>query len=106
MMAQLGTMPPCNFKPQPYTGSSYEQVLKDREYAPPFYATYYKEPLYLTDGYMQYLFDHKGERYLDLFSGVATVSCGHSHPLVVKAVKDQADRLMHTSSLYLNEWYG
>jgi 4-aminobutyrate aminotransferase-like enzyme len=43
----------------------------------------------LVDGKMQYLFDEKGRRYLDMFAGIVTVSVGHCHPEVNKAAKEQ-----------------
>jgi len=51
---------------------------------------------------MQYLFDEKGRRYLDAFAGIVTVSVGHSHPEVVKAVNEQNALLQHTTTIYLN----
>jgi len=42
-----------------------------------------------------YLFDTKGKRYLDLISGIAVSYLGHSHPKVVEAVKQQAEKYMH-----------
>lgn len=42
--------------------------------------TYYKKPVFIHQGYMQWLWDVDGRRYLDLFAGVATVSVGHCHP--------------------------
>ena len=43
-----------------------------------------------------YLYDPSGKAYLDLISGIGVSSLGHRHPAVVQAVKDQADRYMHT----------
>lgn len=43
-----------------------------------------------------YLFDNNGKRYLDLISGISVSGLGHRHPAVVKAVKDQVDRYLHT----------
>ena len=43
-----------------------------------------------------YLYDPKGKAYLDLISGIGVSSLGHCHPKVVKAVKEQADRFLHT----------
>ncbi len=51
---------------------------------------------------MQYLFDETGRRYLDLFAGIATVACGHSHPAVVARIQEQAAILQHASSIYLH----
>ena len=47
-----------------------------------------------------WLSDHHGQRYLDMVSGIAVCSLGHAHPAVGKAIRDQADRLLHTSNLY------
>nr|XP_043620845.1 alanine--glyoxylate aminotransferase 2 homolog 2, mitochondrial-like isoform X2 [Erigeron canadensis] len=51
---------------------------------------------------MQYLFDENGRRYLDAFGGIATVNCGHCHPLVLEPVFNQAKKVQHTTALYLN----
>jgi acetylornithine/N-succinyldiaminopimelate aminotransferase len=42
-----------------------------------------------------WLTDVKGEKYLDLISGIAVSNLGHSHPMVIKAIKEQADRHTH-----------
>jgi alanine-glyoxylate transaminase/(R)-3-amino-2-methylpropionate-pyruvate transaminase len=80
-------LPECSFQPQPYSGLPYEQILKDRStYMPNFYFHYYKKPLLITEGHLQYLFDHQGNRYIDLISGISTVALGHSHPAITKVV--------------------
>jgi alanine-glyoxylate transaminase/(R)-3-amino-2-methylpropionate-pyruvate transaminase len=73
-----------------------------RRYAHPSLFAFYREPLLVVEGYMQYVFDEAGRRYLDLFAGIATVSCGHSHPAVVSRVRDQLATLQHSSSIYLH----
>jgi len=51
--------PQVNHKPQPYTGIPYAQIASDRaKYMPNFYFAYYKKPLLIHEGYMQYLYDH------------------------------------------------
>jgi hypothetical protein len=60
---------------------------------------YYKEPIMLVEGHGQWLFDEKGRRYLDAFAGIVTVSCGHSHPKVVAAMREQLETLMHTTTI-------
>ena len=47
-----------------------------------------------------YLFTKDGERYLDALTGVAVVNLGHSHDKIVKTIKDQAEKLIHTSNWY------
>ncbi len=51
---------------------------------------------------MQYVFDETGKRYLDGFAGIATISVGHCHPHVVKAVQEQSAKLQHLTTLYLH----
>lgn len=55
----------------------------------------------MVEGKMQYLFDHKGNRYQDWISGISTVSIGHSHPALVQAVTEQAHTLGHISQIFL-----
>jgi acetylornithine/succinyldiaminopimelate/putrescine aminotransferase len=42
-----------------------------------------------------YLYDNEGKRYVDLVSGVSVSNLGHGHPMVVEAVKEQAEKYMH-----------
>ncbi|KAI5096296.1 alanine--glyoxylate aminotransferase 2, mitochondrial, partial [Silurus meridionalis] len=63
--------------------------------------TYYKEPLFIHRGFMQWLWDVDGSRYLDMFAGVATVSLGHCNPKVMKAAQKQLQHLWHTSAIYV-----
>lgn len=46
----------------------------------PALLTYYKNPIMIVQGHMQWLWDTDGKRYLDLFGGIVTVSVGHCHP--------------------------
>jgi acetylornithine/N-succinyldiaminopimelate aminotransferase len=46
------------------------------------------------------LFTAEGEAYLDCMSGIAVTALGHGHPKLVQAVKDQADKLWHTSNIF------
>lgn len=66
------------------------------------YFHYYKQPVYITGGRGQYLFDEKGKQYLDLVAGIAVVSVGHCHPRITKVIAEQAEKLVHTSTIYLN----
>lgn len=51
---------------------------------------------------MQYVWDEKGRRYLDLFGGIVTVSVGHCHPKIVEAGQRQLETLMHSTTIYYN----
>lgn len=47
-----------------------------------------------------YLYDNNDQRFLDAISGIGVNALGHAHPAVSEAIKDQADKLIHTSNLY------
>lgn len=101
--ADAPKLPAFSHKPQPYTGPSIEQVRELRtKYLNPAMFVYYKQPVMIVEGKMQYLFDEKGKRYLDAFAGIVTVSVGHSHPKINAAAKAQIDKIMHTTTIYLN----
>jgi acetylornithine/N-succinyldiaminopimelate aminotransferase len=61
---------------------------------------YNRQPIAFTHGEGCYLFDEQGRRYLDALGGIAVNTLGHAHPRLVKAISDQASRLIHTSNLY------
>jgi len=73
-----------------------------QQFCNPAIFTLYQDPLMIVEGHMQYLYDETGRRYLDLFAGIVTVSCGHSHPKVVALMKDQLDLITHTTTIYLH----
>jgi len=60
--------------------------------------TYSRLPASFVKGAGAWLEDNKGKRYLDLLTGVAVCSLGHSHPAVADAICDQAHTLLHTSN--------
>src|SRR5688572_7939063 len=96
-------MPPCDHEPRPYTGPSREELIAmRREYISPAVFTLHREPLMIVEGYMQWLFDETGRRYLDMLGGIVTVACGHCHPKITAAVKEQADTLQHATTIYLH----
>ena len=96
-------LPPCDYRPRRYAGPSKQEVLALRkQYVNPAIFTYYKEPLMIVEGQMQYLYDETGRRYLDGFGGIVTVSVGHCHPKIVAAVNRQNEILQHTTTIYLN----
>ncbi|HXR61247.1 MAG TPA: acetylornithine/succinylornithine family transaminase [Solirubrobacterales bacterium] len=65
--------------------------------------TYRRAPIDFVRGEGPLLWDAEGKKYLDFLSGISVCSVGHCHPEVVKAVRDQAHRLMHVSNLYFSE---
>ena len=62
--------------------------------------TYARQPVTFVRGEGAYLWDETGKRYLDAVAGVAVNGLGHAHPHLVKAISEQAARLVHTSNLY------
>ncbi len=60
----------------------------------------YSDPVKVTRGWMQYLFDDRGQQYLDAYNNVPHV--GHSHPRVVGAMLDQL-RSLNTNTRYLHD---
>ena len=75
----------------------------EREYLLQNYARY---PLVLQRGKGPWVFDQSGKKYLDFISGIGVNALGHAHPRIVKVIKDQATRIIHTSNLYYNEYQG
>ncbi|HEY9373309.1 aspartate aminotransferase family protein [Streptomyces sp.] len=78
--------------------------LYDRHRAviPDWVALYYKDPIEITHGEGRHVWDADGNRYLDFFGGILTTMTAHALPEVTKAVAEQAGRLIHSSTLYLN----
>ena len=74
-----------------------------KRHAWPAAATYYEQPLVIERGEGMHVWDDKGNRYLDCFGGVLTVSVGHANAAVNRAIREQVDKVSHTSTLYINK---
>ncbi|MGI8567466.1 MAG: aminotransferase class III-fold pyridoxal phosphate-dependent enzyme, partial [Pyrinomonadaceae bacterium] len=83
-----------------------DSVRKHKEFLFPAVANYYEEPIALARGEGSYVWDEAGNRYLDCFGGVLTVSVGHANPKVNEAIIEQVKTLQHTSTLYANKPQG
>ncbi len=68
--------------------------------------TYSRYPLAIARGKGVFVYDTEGKRYLDFVGGLGVNALGHAHPRIVKAVREQAARVIHTSNLYYNEFQG
>ncbi|KPB77295.1 acetylornithine transaminase [Pseudomonas cannabina] len=66
--------------------------------------TYQPLALSFTHGLGTRLWDQDGREYLDAVAGVAVTGVGHSHPVLVEAIREQAGLLLHTSNLYSIDW--
>ena len=62
--------------------------------------------LTLVKGQNEWVWDDKGNKFLDFTTGIATASLGHCHPALTKAIQDQAEKLIHVSNLYRMEPQG
>jgi acetylornithine/N-succinyldiaminopimelate aminotransferase len=65
--------------------------------------TYARYSVLLVRGKGTRVWDREGEEYLDFVSGLAVCNLGHCHPRVVKAIQDQAEKLIHVSNFYYIE---
>lgn len=61
---------------------------------------YRRYPITLERGKGALVWDYKGNEYLDMLAGIAVNNTGHCHPNVVKAIKNQAEKLIHASNFF------
>ena len=76
-------------------------LARHRAVMPSWLALYYDEPIELVSGSGRHVVDGEGRRYLDFFGGILTTMTGYDVPEVVDAIRTQAGRMIHTSTLYL-----
>ncbi|MGH9659335.1 MAG: aspartate aminotransferase family protein [Bryobacteraceae bacterium] len=67
---------------------------------------YARYPLTIARGKGVWVYDPAGKRYLDFLSGIGVSALGHAHPRIVRAIRDQAAKLIHCSNLYYHEYQG
>jgi len=78
-------------------------IKRDSSVISPSYPRGY--PFVMDHGKGIEVWDPDGNRFLDFAAGIAVVSTGHSHPKVVKAIQDQAEKFIHISSdFYHKNW--
>jgi acetylornithine/N-succinyldiaminopimelate aminotransferase len=80
--------------------SAREAMEKDAKHV---FQTYGRQPIVLSKGSGALVWDANGKEYIDCVAGIAVNGVGHCHPRVVKAIQDQAARLIHTSNLYYTD---
>src|SRR6201996_4353388 len=64
--------------------------------------TYERNPILFVDGAGAYLIDDKGDRYLDLLSGIGVNALGYGHPAITETIAEQSRKLIHISNLYFH----
>src|SRR5947207_667741 len=100
---QAPELPSFHHQPVAYKGPSAGEVMRlRREFLNPGIFIYYKKPIMLVEGKMQYVWDDQGRRYLDALGGIVTISVGHCHPEVVEAARWQNEMLQHSTTIYLH----
>jgi 4-aminobutyrate aminotransferase len=82
-------------------GGAAELLARHREVLPNWLALYYKDPIELVRGEGARVWDGAGKEYLDFFGGIVTTISGHVVPKLVEALTEQANRIAHTSTVYL-----
>ena len=68
--------------------------------------TYNRYPVGFERGKGVFLYDFEGKKYLDFVAGLGVNALGYAHPRIVKAIREQAARVIHVSNLYYNEYQG
>ena len=71
--------------------NSEQTKTKHKEFLFPSVANYYEEPLAIERGEGMYLYDPEGNKYLDFFGGILTVSVGHCNPKVTNKISNFSD---------------
>ncbi|HEY7468960.1 MAG TPA: aspartate aminotransferase family protein [Acidimicrobiia bacterium] len=84
-------------------GKHAELFERHKSVLPGWAPLYYEQPISLVDGDGRWVTDAEGNRYLDFFGGILVTISGYKVPEVIEAIKSQADRMLHTSTLYLIE---
>ena len=80
-----------------------ELLGRHRAVLPDWLSLYYDPPISFDHGEGRHVFDVEGTRYLDFFGGILTTSLGYNIPEITEAVRAQAPKTFHTSTLYLSE---
>jgi 4-aminobutyrate aminotransferase len=82
-------------------GDAAELLARHKEVLPNWLALYYKDPIELVRGEGARVWDGSGKEYLDFFGGIVTTISGHVVPKLVEALTEQANKIAHTSTVYL-----
>jgi predicted acetylornithine/succinylornithine family transaminase len=80
-----------------------EVIGLEKQYVLQNYARY---PVVFARGKGAYLYDTDGKKYLDFIAGIGVNALGHAHPRLMRVIREQAPRLIHTSNLYFHEFQG
>lgn len=84
-------------------GTHADLLARHQAVLPSWLALYYEEPISLVRGDGRRVWDAEGNEYLDFFGGILTTMTGYNLPEVTAAIQQQAERILHSSTLYLIE---
>jgi 4-aminobutyrate aminotransferase len=84
-------------------GKHTDLLARHQQVLPKWMVLYYQEPISLVEGDGRYVTDAEGNEYLDFFGGILTTMTGYNVPEVVAAIREQAGKMLHSSTLYLIE---
>lgn len=90
----------CGFEPKNSRLTSLEIMASREKHISKSFRISYENPIKVTRGAMQYLFDEQGKTYLDAVNNVSHV--GHCHPAVIKAINEQ-NAVLNTNTRYLHD---
>ncbi|SHE31829.1 4-aminobutyrate aminotransferase [Ferrithrix thermotolerans DSM 19514] len=76
-------------------------LMRHKAVMPKWLSLYYDSPIELVSGEGRHVFDRDGRRYLDFFGGILTTMTGYNVKEVVSAISKQAEKMIHSSTLYL-----
>ena len=82
-------------------GGAEELLARHKEVMPSWLLLYYDDPIELVRGEGTRVWDGAGREYLDFFGGIVTTISGHVVPKLVEALTEQANKIAHTSTVYL-----
>lgn len=82
-------------------GGADELLARHKEVMPSWLLLYYDEPIELVRGDGTRVWDGAGKEYLDFFGGIVTTISGHVVPKLVEALAEQANKIAHTSTVYM-----
>jgi 4-aminobutyrate aminotransferase len=80
-----------------------EILLAHKTHLFPSVFHYFAEPLVLSHGRNQFVYDIDGNEYLDFFGGIVTISVGHCNELITRKIHEQLDKLHHVSTVFATE---
>lgn len=90
-------------KPRKLSKATERVAQREAQY---LFSTYKRSPLFIKDGKGMIVRDVQGRTYIDMLGGIAVNALGYNHPRIVKALRQQAGRVIHTCNLFYHPYQG